>query len=135
MVAEKLYWQDANNIKSCDPIVDTNEAYTDHYCWVGHGQHPYRHRRRFTLKADPESSFQPQNISQELINVVPFLLEQGFSLSQLRQNLRSGFNSKPMPLGCLSVELYSWLSQCTNIKLSGNKLQKIRKQNPHLTSL
>ncbi|MDJ0554774.1 MAG: hypothetical protein QNJ68_10095 [Microcoleaceae cyanobacterium MO_207.B10] len=78
------------------------------------------------MKADPESSFQPQNISQELIDIVPFLLEQGFSLTQLRQNLRSGFNSKPMGLGLIAVELYSWLNQYANIKLSGAKLQKIR---------
>ena len=135
VVAEKLYWQDKNSIETSDPIVDSNEAYTDHYCWVGHGQHPYRRRRRFTLKADSESSFQPQNIDRELIDVIPFLLEQGFSLSQLRQNLRSGFNSQSMSLGSVAVELYSWLSQYANIKLYGAKLQNIRQQNPHLASL
>ena len=132
VVAEKLYWENPNTIKASDPIVDTDEAYNDHYSWFE--QHHYQRRRRFTLKADPESSFQPQNIYQELIDIVPFLVEEGFSLTQLRKNLRSGFNSKPMGLGLIATKLYSWLNQYANVKLSGAKLQKIRQENPYLTS-
>ena len=95
----------------------------------------YQRRRRFTLKADPESSFQPQNISQELIDIVPFLLQQGLTLTQLRKNLRSGFTSKPMALGLIAAKLYSWLNQYANVKLSGAKLQKIRQENSHLASV
>ncbi len=134
LVAEKLYWQNANNIDDNNPVVDSDRAYNDHYRW--HFQHFLKRRRRFTLKADPESSFQPQNARQELIDVLPFLLDRGFSLTQLRKNLRSGFSSKPMPLSSsIAAEFYSWISQRANIKLYGFQLEEIRKQNQHLASL
>src|SRR4030042_2295763 len=61
VVQEKKYWTNRNFIAPNDPIVDTAEAYNDHYQWAY--QHPYKSRRRFTLKADPLLSFQPQTQS------------------------------------------------------------------------
>lgn len=134
IIKEKTYWKNANTIDRTDTIIDTDEAYLDHYRWAW--QHPFKRRRRFTLKADPDNSFQPQNAFQELIDILPFLLEQGLTLPEIRRGMRSGFNSKPFSLNAsLAANLYSWLDRTAAIRLEGAKLQKIRENNPHLASL
>lgn len=134
IIKEKTYWKNANTIDRTDAIIDTDEAYLDHYRWAW--QHPFKRRRRFTLKADPDNSFQPQNAFQELIDILPFLLEQGLTLPEIRRGMRAGFNSKPFSLNAsLAANLYSWLDRTAAIKLEGAKLQKIRENNPHLASL
>jgi hypothetical protein len=117
-----------------DAIVDSDEAYNDHYHWAT-CQHHLKRRRRYTLKAEPDRSFQPQNIDQNLINILPFLINQGLSLDAVRQGLRAGFNSKPLKLGFVALSLYNWLEQYAPVKLNGTQLYKLRKDNPHLASL
>jgi hypothetical protein len=56
VVAEKVSWENANTIDRNDVIVDTDEAYNDHYRWAMH-QHYLKRRRRYTLKTDSERSF------------------------------------------------------------------------------
>ena len=134
IIKEKTYWKNANTIDRTDATIDTDEAYLDHYRWAW--QHPFKRRRRFTLKADPDNSFQPQNAFQELIDILPFLLEQGLTLPEIRRGMRAGFNSKPFSLNAsLAANLYSWLDRTAAIKLEGAKIQKIRENNPHLASL
>jgi hypothetical protein len=134
IIKEKTYWKNANTIDRTDATIDTDEAYLDHYRWAW--QHPFKRRRRFTLKAAPDNSFQPQNAFQELIDILPFLLEQGLTLPEIRRGMRAGFNSKPFSLNAsLAANLYSWLDRTAAIKLEGAKLQKIRENNPHLASL
>ncbi len=134
VVAEKLYWANANTINRNDAIVDSDEAYNDHYRWAT-CQHHLKRRRRYTLKAEQDRSFQPQNIDQNLINILPFLINQGLSLDAVRQGLRAGFNSKPLKLGSVALSLYNWLEQYAPVKLNGTQLYKLRKDNPHLASL
>lgn len=132
VVAEKVYWQNTNSIDRDDPIVETDEAYNDHYRWAH--EHPFKRRRRYTLKADSERSFQPQDIEMKLIDIIPFLSEQGITIDNVRQGLRSGFNSKPLRLESLASSLYNWFEQYAPIKLNGVQLQNLRQTNPHLAS-
>ncbi|MEZ2230330.1 hypothetical protein [Microcoleus sp.] len=134
VVAEKVYWGNANIIDRNDVIVDNDEAYNDHYRWAMH-QHHLKRRRRYTLKADPEYSFQPQDIENNLIDIIPFLIEQGITIDDVRQGMRSGFNSKPLRLESLASKLYNWFEENAPIKLDGLQLQNLRKNNPQLASL
>ncbi len=125
VVAEKAYWNSANTIDCNDPIVDTDEAYNDHYRWAKH-EHHFKRRRRYTPKADPKRSFQPQNLERKLIDIIPFLTSQGMTIDNLRQGLRSGFHSKPLRLESLADKLYKWFEECAPIKLYGVQLQNLR---------
>ncbi|MBE9115136.1 hypothetical protein IQ249_04410 [Lusitaniella coriacea LEGE 07157] len=134
IVAEKVYWENVNTIDRSDEIVDTDEAYNDHYRWVH--QHYFRkRRRRYTLKADRKRSFQPQDSERKLIDIIPFLMEQGMTIDALRKGLRAGFNSKPLQLESSTSSLYNWLELSASVKLDGMQLQNLRKSNPHLASL
>lgn len=132
VVAEKAYWKSANTIDRDNAIVDTDEAYNDHYCWAH--QHYFKRRRRYTLKADPKCSFQPQDAEKKLLDIVPFLTEQGMTINEIRQGLRSGFNSKPLRLWSCAFNLYNWFKQNAPFKLDGVQLQNLRKNNPHPAS-
>jgi hypothetical protein len=78
VVARTCPWTDANDLSRHDPMVDSDEAWADHYRW--YPQHPLKRRSRFTLKADPDRSFQPQTGSGDLIDIVPCLREHGITL-------------------------------------------------------
>jgi hypothetical protein len=133
VVAEKIYWSDPNNIADDDQMVDSLDAYNDHYRRGGL-QHPLKRRRRFTLKADPARSFQPQDANQRLIDIVPYLSKLGVPIDVLRQGLRAGFVAKQFRLTIYTERLYSWLNQDAAIKLTGEALETIRKQNTQLAS-
>lgn len=128
VVAEKLYWENPNHISFDDNIVDSHEAYIDHYSWSS--QHYFKRRRRYTLKADPDKSFQPQDAKDNLVDILPFLIEQQLTLEQVRQGLRAGFNSKPFSLKDNSQSLYSWLDKYATQKIYGFQLYNLRKNNP-----
>jgi hypothetical protein len=132
VVVEKRYWTEANTIAPKDSLVDSPQAYRDHYVWAS--QHFFNRRRRFTLKADPERSFQPQNSHQQLIDIVPYLNNLGLSTEELQQGLRAGFTSQPYHLSSHAKPLYDYLAQQAAIKLVGAELEAIRKQNPQLAS-
>jgi len=133
VVAAKEYWSDANTIAADHPLVETDEAFTDHYRWANR-QHHLKRRRRFTLKADPIRSFQPQDVNHLLIDIVPYLETIGIPLAALRKGLRTGFTSKPFRINIHAESLYTWLNQHAAIKLYGEALQSIRKNNSHLAS-
>ena len=133
-VYEKVHWEDANSIAEDDPIVDSHEAYSDHYRWAY--QHPFKRRQRFTLKAGPARSFQPQDDKQSLIDIVPCLNDMGISLEALRGGMHAGFQAQPYLLDSSIVsKLYDMLNQGAAIKLTGAELQNIRKHNPQLAGL
>jgi hypothetical protein len=87
VIQDKFIWKERNCIDCNDPIVDSIEAFIDHDQWAERGEHCYKKRQRFTLKADPDRSFQPQNANKELIDIIPFLVEAGYSLERLRREL------------------------------------------------
>jgi hypothetical protein len=96
VVAQRCQWADANDLTRCDPVVDSDEAWADHYRW--HAQHPLKRWSRLTLKADPDRSFQPQGADQGLIDIVPVLHEHGVALDALRSGMRAGIGSRPMTI-------------------------------------
>jgi hypothetical protein len=107
--------------------VDSEQCYERHYRWVK--QHPFNGKikpwKRVTLKSEPLHSFQPQTKNQELIDIVPFLINQGISLVQLRNSIsfyvsgKMARTSKPMQLNDnLANALYAFLSSA-DIKLYG----------------
>lgn len=134
VVKFKRYWEQPNFIDPQDPIVDSDEAYNDHYQWAQYN-HPFKRRHRFTLKADPHHSFQPQDANKRLIDIVPFLIEMGLSLDTLRKGLQINFASRPIRLdNRIIASLYQWLYQEAEIKLTGEILEGIRQKNPQLAS-
>lgn len=133
VVEQKIYWSQANSIDDNDPMVDSQEAFIDHYRWAIY-QHHFKRRRRFTLKANTQQSFQPQDANQNLIDIVPFLEKAGLELKVLRQRLKKGFSSRPMPIDTIALSIYEWLWQNANIKLKGETLEIIRKTNQQLAS-
>ncbi len=133
VVAEKQYWTLANSIDSDDPIVDSDAAFNDHYRWAS--QHHFRRRHRYTLKADPDRSFQPQTADGNLLDIVPILLDAGLSLPMLTKGLRAGYQSKPMRLDSpVASHLYDWLCHEPAVALKGDQLAALRASHPELSS-
>jgi hypothetical protein len=133
LIERKDSWREANSIYRDERIIESEAAYVDHYQWAFF-QHHFKSRKRFTLKADPLQSFQPQNADGTLIDIVPFLTRSGLSLASLRLGLKAGFNSKPFLLDEVTSKLYEWLNQDADIKLTGSQLEEIRLRNPQLAS-
>jgi hypothetical protein len=127
VVEDKIYWQDSNRIAVGDPVVDSPEAFADHYAPMPN-EHPYRRRRRFTLKADPALSFQPQNDNGSLIDLVPLFADIGLGLDWLRIGLRAGWQSRPLrlPDGVASV-VYKRLRDVAPVRMPGEQLEDIRR--------
>ena len=133
-VRDKLYWQDANHIERNDPIIDSDESFNDHYRWAE--QHPFKRRRRFTLKADPANSFQPLGDQQHLVDVVPVLLGLGFELDQLRNSVRATKGSKPLYVDDnVASHLFDFLSSRDFVQRTGDQLRALRQDHPCLASL
>lgn len=132
VVEHKIYWYEANAINRDDLIVDNDNAFQDHYRWFF--QHPFKRRKRFTLKATRYTSFQPQDKDGQLLNIIPLLEEFGSSIELLQKGLRAGFNSKPMQLGPTAESLYTKISEIASVKLYGDELEEIRNDNAQLES-
>jgi hypothetical protein len=133
-VAEKMYWQNPNQIARSDSLVDSDEAFNDHYRW--HSQHRFgSHRRRHTLKADPSNSFQAHDSDGQLIDLVPLLGTSGLAIDELQKGLHAGFGSKPMKVdyGLAEGAAESVSRQATTL-LDGRTLRRIRQQHPELAS-
>jgi hypothetical protein len=135
VVISKEYWTQANSISRADTIVDSDEAFNDHYQW-GNWEHQYRRRRRFTLKADPNLSFQPQAAGGALLDIAPVLASVGLTLSSLREGLvLKRRASQPMRITPVVVAaLYQWLAENAVVQLKGSELQAFRRKNPQLAS-
>lgn len=132
-VKDKIYWSTANAIDRGSDVVDSDESYQDHYRW--HGQHYFKCRRRYTLKAEPDRSFQPQAQNGALLDIVPDLLQIGFTLAELRAGLKSGFSSKPMRIhSSKELELYQKIFERAATHLRGIDLQFLRQKYPSLGS-
>jgi hypothetical protein len=134
IVENKMFWKKRNSIERNDPIVESYEAYNDHYQWAKY-QHHLKHKRRFTLKADPLRSFQPQTEENELVDIVPFLVEMGITIKTLHKGLSAGIGSRPFPLDDHATNgLYERLERAATLKLRGDILVKVRKECNKLAS-
>ena len=124
IIQEKIYWPNANAISEADLVVDNAQSFKHHYIW--HGDHPFKKRRRYTLKAHPAKSFQPQNSDGSLIDIVPYLQHIGININQLSDGLTAGFQSKPMKLNTeKAILLYNFLIENAPIKLFGNQIKDL----------
>jgi hypothetical protein len=133
VVDQRCDWQNANSIAATDPIVDSRNAFNDHYQWAG--QHPFKRRGRFTLKGSRKMSFQPQTDTGQLMDIVPILSRMGIGLPVLQAGLRKSVGSKPMLLtGAIAHALYTSIANEAGVRLLGNQLQGIRAMNPTLSS-
>lgn len=126
LVKEKIYWKDANKIWRNCGIVDNDDAFQYHYQWVT--QHPFKRRRRFTLKADAAKSFQPQNSDKQLIDILPFLKTQKILRNTLinaiskNRNGNWAIGTRPYKLDPqIAQALYGFLAKAA-IKIKGSQL-------------
>jgi hypothetical protein len=134
VVSEVRVWAERNSIADTDPIVDSPEAFLDHYRWAH--QHFFKKRLRRTLKADPSRSYQPQRQDGSLIDVLPHLISLGFNQDELRSSLKKGFASKPFILNEAEADsLSQHISERADFRLTGEALSAIRQRNPELQSL
>ncbi len=124
VVDEKIFWTSANQISLADKIVDNPQTFEHHYQWANFkNHHTLARRRRYTLKAHPENSFQPQDKDHKLIDIVPFLNKLGISIEQLRAGLTAKIGAKPFQLpDGFGEKLYDYLNSCASIKLKGSQL-------------
>jgi len=125
-------WTNRNSITLNDPIVDNKQSFIHHYK-KGVIQHPFkgeiRPKKRITIKACKESSFQPQSEKQELIDIVPFLKTKGITIEQLRSSIslnskgKVAFPSRPFKIeDKVAEELYEFLSKSKR-KIFGKDLK------------
>ncbi len=125
VISEKCYWDEANSMRRNNPIVENNQTYEHHYKWGDKtlGHHQLMRRRRYTLKADPQKSFQPQDGKGNLLDILPFLNSQDINTQKLRTAMNTGRGSRPFKLdGDLGEKLYKYLKQKAKVKLRGNQL-------------
>lgn len=133
LVDQKVVWKNANYIESTDSIVDNLQCFKHHYSWVNppHLQHVFKKRKRYTLKAHKDKSFQPQDSDGNLIDIVPFLMQNNISLTELCNTIgktKSGkraINSKPYLLSdSVAKGLYDLLSK-SSIKITGQMIKDL----------
>ena len=133
VVAGKYPWAEANVLSPRDPLVDSPEAWADHYRW--HPEHCFRQRRtRITLKADPARSFQPQATDGSLIDIVPVLERHGTSLGSLRAGMRAGTGSQPVAIPDATATAIVEALNLAPVILRGPELRAIRQRTPDLES-
>jgi hypothetical protein len=123
IIDQKDFWTERDHMYLTDSTVDSACAYEEHYRWAH--QHPYRRRRRFTLKANP-LSFQPQDANGELLDIVPAFTESGLDLERLRRGLLAAVGSKPMRLGCEAERVARWLQNHASVTLHGWDILRMR---------
>lgn len=132
VVARKCPWTRANDLSRDDPMVESAEAWADHYRW--YPQHPLTRRSRFTLKADPRRSFQAQASDGDLIDIVPLLEQHDITLASLRAGMRAGTGSQPMTIPVPAAEAITQTLCRAGTVLRGPELRRLRLDNPDLQS-
>jgi hypothetical protein len=124
VIQEKRFWLDANNIEQNDLIVESERVYNDHY--RHHFEHPFQRRRRYTLKAHPDRSYQPQDGNGNLIDILPFLNNIGLTTEYLRNMLQAGYASKPSRLNQEQTQiLYNSIYNASQVRLTGAFIQNL----------
>lgn len=128
-IKEKHFWKKRNHIDRNDPIVDNEQSWHHHYKWANEGHHKYKKRRRYTLKAHPDWSFQPQDRKGNLLNILPFLIKNGLSETRLKKNIVTKRGSRPFHLDDeLARKLYEYILGTAKTQLKGKQLKPLH---PH----
>lgn len=132
VVDQKIYWPRANHIDADNPIVDTPSAFQHHYQWVNppYNHHHFQRRRRYTLKATADTSFQSQESDRRLVDILPFLATQGLSRSEIKKGITATRGAKPMALDeAMGGALYHYL-EGAHLKLIGARLTHLHPNQP-----
>lgn len=125
-MSEKHFWENSNSISDSDLIVDSPQAYTNHYNWANKGSHPLKRRKRYTLKGDSEKSFQPQSAINSLIDILPFLNKNGLEPEELINSITSKRGSRPFKLSSdLGNQLYDFLYSESGHRVKGSELKNL----------
>lgn len=130
-VIESIHqWKDANSIKINEPFIDNAQAFKHHYNFVNppSNQHHFKKKKRVTLKAYLNKSFQPQHKNATLIDIVPILKNYGFTIEDLRSKIsltkkgKKAIPSRPLQIDRkIGIALYDFLNS-SPIKLKGKFL-------------
>ncbi len=134
VVNEIIEWTETNSIEKNAQIIDNEQAFEHHYKWVNppHNQHNFNSKKkRYTLKADSYKSFQPQDSSKNLIDILQFLNQQCRISTEtlvneigMTKNGKRAINSKPFKLSEeLSKKLYDHLWDISEIKIKGDMIE------------
>jgi hypothetical protein len=128
VIKEKIFWKNSNSIYKTDKTIDNLQAYEHHYKWGNKevSSHELKKRMRYTLKADPAKSFQPQTKKRELIDILPFLEQNGIAKDEIEKSIIAVVGSRPMKLpNDLGEKLYEYLNKISKIKLYGKDLKNL----------
>ena len=126
-ILEKKYWKNNNRIERNDPIVDNEQTFQHHYKWAHN--HPFKKRSRYTLKANPKSSFQPQDGKGNLVDILPYLNKNGLRTEFLIESFKAGVGSRPFKLDDkIGQKLYDYLVDDNKVKLFG---KDFKRKHPH----
>jgi hypothetical protein len=126
VIEKKCIWKNKNKIELSDLIVDNKQSFEHHYQWVNHGEHKFLKKKRYTLKADKNKSFQPQNSEKNLIDILPFLNENGITTNKLISSMVYNRGSRPFKINeIIGYKLYHYLYSSASIKLFGYQLKNI----------
>ncbi len=129
VVADKPYWPTPNYINRCDPPAksDSDAAFVEHYAWVK--QHCFKPKKlekgyqRFTLKADPLKSFQPQDANGNLLDIRPVLKELDVDIEALEKALgpkAKNSYSRPFRLEAqVACDLYARVREQADVLRTG----------------
>jgi hypothetical protein len=124
VIKEKHFWKDSNKIDRSDPIVDNDQTFEHNYKWANSGTHPLKKRRRYTLKADRDKSFQPQDKDKNLIDILPFLKINGFKTTDLIKSMTTKCGSRPFKFDSVfGQKLYDYLISTAVFKHYGKQLK------------
>lgn len=128
VVAKKLNWSTPNWIDRNDPLVESDTAFKEHYVWVERGQHQFSDQKakkykRFTLKADPLKSFQPQEEHGCLLDIRPLLKDLGVDIAALEAALgpkAKNSYSRPFRLEAqVACDLYARVREQADVLRTG----------------
>lgn len=113
-----------------NPIVDNEQTLEHHYRWVNppFNHHPFKRRKRYTLKAHTDKSFQPQDQNKDLIDILPFLNTCGIETHYLVEKMTSSRGSRPFKLPeDLGLKLYNLLKENAVIKIYGKDIANLHR--------
>jgi len=126
VIKEKHFWKEKNNISIDDKIIDSRQAFEHHYKWANLGQHKFEKRRRYTLKADEIKSFQPQTKDRKLIDILPFLNDNGISTVELINSMTTKKGSRPFKFSKeIGERLYDYLLIKSENKVFGKDIMNM----------
>ena len=114
-----------------DIMWENHKIFEHHYKWVNrpYNQHHFKRRRRYTLKSNPERSFQPLEKNNKLIEFYPILNKIGLCKESIinkmfkTKNGKNAINTYPFHLeNKMAKLLYKEINIKSSKRITGNML-------------